>query len=149
MELASQFRVWKQSSRLSKQSKKGRYMSKGNTICWTDIPVNNLDRAIQFYSALLATPVTKQSMPDMEFGLLPHADENVSGCLCKTEDNQPSEHGPLVYLSVEGRLDDAIRAVQKGGGKVLKEKHPIGPYGFRAVIRDTEGNRIALHSETA
>ncbi len=128
---------------------KGIYMSKGHTICWTDVPVNNLDRAIQFYSAVLGAPVTKQSMPGMEFGLLPHADENVSGCLVKTEDNQPSEHGPLVYLSVEGRLDDAIRAVQKGGGKVLKEKHPIGPYGFRAVVRDTEGNRIALHSQTA
>ena len=94
-------------------------------------------------------PVTKQAMPGMEFGLLPHDNENVSGCLCKTEDNQPSEHGPLVYLSVEGRLDDAIRAVLKGGGKVLKEKHPMGPYGFRAVIRDTEGNRIALHSQAA
>jgi len=65
------------------------------------------------------------------------------------EDNKPSEHGPLVYLSVEGRLDDAVRAVQKGRGKVLKDKHPIGPYGFRAVIRDSEGNRIALHSKTA
>ncbi len=98
-------------------------MSKGNTICWTDIPVNNVDRAIQFYSAVLGTPVTKQSMPGMEFGLLPHADENVSGCLVKTEDNQPSEHGPLVYLSVEGRLDDAIRAAEKGGGKILKDFH--------------------------
>ena len=124
-------------------------MSKGNTICWTDIPVDNLDRAIQFYSAVLGSAVVKQSMPGCDFGLLPHGNDTVSGCLVQMEDNKPSEHGPLVYLSVEGRLDDAIRAVQKGGGKVLKEKHPIGPYGFRAVIRDTEGNRIALHSETA
>jgi predicted enzyme related to lactoylglutathione lyase len=124
-------------------------MSKGNTICWTDIPVTNLDRAIEFYSAVLGTAVTKESMPGMEFGLLPHANENVSGCLVKMEDNKPSENGPLVYLSVEGRLDDAIRAAQKGGGRVLKEKESIGPYGFRAIIRDTEGNRIALHSETA
>ena len=124
-------------------------MSKGNTLCWTDIPVNNLDRAIQFYSAVLGTAVIKQSMPGSDFGLLPHANESVSGCLVQMEDNKPSEHGPLVYLSVEGRLDDAVRAVQKSGGKVLKDKHPIGPYGFRAVIRDTEGNRIALHSQTA
>ena len=25
--------------------------------------------------------------------------------------------------------------------------HPIGPHGFRAIILDSEGNRIALHSE--
>lgn len=124
-------------------------MSKGNTICWTDIPVTNLERAIQFYSAVLGTAVTKQSMPGMEFGLLPHANENVSGCLVQMADNKPSEHGPLVYLSVEGRLDDALRAVRNGGGKVLKDKQPMGPYGFRAIIRDTEGNRMALHSQTA
>jgi uncharacterized protein len=121
-------------------------MSQNNTICWTDIPVADLDRAIRFYSDVLGTTVTKESMPGMEIGLLPHANENVSGCLVKSEDNRPSEHGPLVYLSVEGRLDQAIQAAQKGGGKVLQPKHPIGPYGFRAVIRDTEGNRIALHS---
>src|SRR5688572_12488812 len=117
-------------------------MSKNNTICWTDIPVADLDRAIRFYSDVLGTAVTKESMPGMEIGLLPHANENVSGCLVKSEDNRPSEHGPLVYLSVEGRLDQAIQAAQKGGGKVIQPKHPIGPYGFRAVIRDTEGNRI-------
>jgi uncharacterized protein len=121
-------------------------MSKGNTVCWTDIPVTNLDRAIQFYSAMFGQPVTKESGPGFEFGLLPHSDANVSGCLCKTEDNQPSERGPLVYLSVEGRLDQAVVAAQKSGGKVIKDKHAIGPHGFRAIIRDSEGNRIALHS---
>jgi len=24
--------------------------------------------------------------------------------------------------------------------------HPIGPHGFRAIIEDSEGNRMALHS---
>jgi uncharacterized protein len=32
------------------------------------------------------------------------------------------------------------------GGKVVKPVHSIGPHGFRAVILDSEGNRIALHS---
>jgi uncharacterized protein len=123
-------------------------MSKNNTLCWTDIPVNDLDRAIRFYSAVLGQAISKQSYPGFEFGLLPHENENVSGCLTKAEDNQPSEHGPLIYLNVDGRLDHAAKAA-KNGGKVLKEKHPIGPYGFRAIILDSEGNRIALHSKTA
>ena len=45
-----------------------------------------------------------------------------------------------VYLSVEGRLDDAIKAVRANSGKVLEEKTQIGPHGFRAVIVDSEGN---------
>jgi predicted enzyme related to lactoylglutathione lyase len=24
--------------------------------------------------------------------------------------------------------------------------HPIGSHGFRAIVKDSEGNRIALHS---
>ena len=32
-------------------------------------------------------------------------------------------------------------------GKVIKPKHPIGPYGHRAIILDSEGNRVALHSD--
>jgi hypothetical protein len=43
--------------------------------------------------------------------------------------------------------DQAEKAAAKNGGKVLQPKHPIGPYGFRSVILDSEGNRIALHSE--
>jgi hypothetical protein len=62
------------------------------------------------------------------------------------KDRKPSSDGPLVYLNVEGRLDQAIEEVTKNGGKVLKGKEQIGPYGFRAVVLDTEGNAIALHS---
>ena len=34
-------------------------------------------------------------------------------------------------------------------GKVLESKHQIGPHGFRTVILDSEGNRLALHSRDA
>src|SRR5689334_22931838 len=95
-----------------------------NTFCWADVPVTNLDRAIRFYSAVLGSPVKRESAFGMEFGLLPHFESNVSGCLVdgKTTENQPSQNGPMVYFSVEGRLDDAISKVREQGGKVLQEK---------------------------
>ena len=43
--------------------------------------------------------------------------------------------------------DGAIEAVEPSGGKILQPKESIGPFGFRAVVLDTEGNRIALHSK--
>jgi len=43
-------------------------------------------------------------------------------------------------------LDQAIAAVEPNGGKIVEPRHQIGPYGFRAVVIDSEGNRIALHS---
>jgi hypothetical protein len=121
----------------------------GQTLCWTDIPVIDLDRAIKFYSAMLDAPVSKEGGDGVEFGLLPHDENNVSGCLTVSGDNQPSLLGPLIYLSVEGRLDEAIKAVKANGGEVAQAKQQIGAYGYRAVIVDSEGNRIALHSTSA
>jgi uncharacterized protein len=118
-----------------------------NQIVWCDIPVGDLDRAIKFYSAVLRQTVSKESHGGMNFGLLPHTDGSVGGCLVKTDDAKPSANGPLVYLNCEGRLDTAISVVEKSGGKILKPKHQIGPYGFCAVVLDSEGNRIALHSK--
>ncbi len=117
-----------------------------NQIVWCDIPVTNLDRAIRFYTAVLGTPVTKESFPGMTFGLLPHANDSVSGCLVETTEVKPSANGPLIYLNCAGRLDIALATIELNGGKILKPKHQIGGHGFRAVVLDSEGNRIALHS---
>lgn len=106
-----------------------------------------LDRAIRFYSAMLDTPVKKEEFSGMAMGLLPHQGEEVGGCLVKDESYKPSTDGPLIYLNAHGRLDEAVAAVEPNGGKVLQPKHQIGPYGFRAVVIDSEGNRIALHSK--
>jgi predicted enzyme related to lactoylglutathione lyase len=124
-------------------------MTNTNTFCWIDIPVIDLDRAIPFYSALLNVPVQKISEHGFEFGLLPHTENNVSGCLCVMDDRKPSQDGPLVYLNVEKRLDQAIESAKKQGVKILKGKEQIGPYGHRAIILDTEGNAIALYSKEA
>ena len=125
-----------------------------DTLCWTDIPVANLDRAIKFYSAVLGQDVGKMSEGGVEYGLLPHEEQNASGCLCVRGDsvgdkNEPSQNGPLIYLSVNGRLEEAVNAARDNGGKVLQDRQPIGPHGFRAVIVDSEGNRLALHSSAA
>ncbi|HLO67849.1 MAG TPA: VOC family protein [Holophaga sp.] len=114
---------------------------------WVDIPVRDLDRAIAFYSALLGVQVTREAGPGFSFGLLPHEDGEVGGCLVLPEgEDAPSTRGPLVYLNVEGRLDAALEAAAARGGQVLQPPHPLGPFGFRALLLDSEGNRVAVHS---
>jgi predicted enzyme related to lactoylglutathione lyase len=117
-----------------------------NRIVWVDIPVLKLDRAIRFYTAVMGAQVERQDYPGMSVGSFPHRDGEAAGCLYLSETVKPSADGPLVYLNVHGRIDEAVEAVEPSGGKVLQPKESIGPFGFRAVILDTEGNRIALHS---
>jgi uncharacterized protein len=117
-----------------------------NQVVWVDIPVLDLDRAMRFYSAVLGGEVTKQEFPGMTFALLPSYETDVSGCLFVKDDEKPSSSGLLIYLNAQGRLDEAVAAVEANGGKVLQARHQIGPHGFRAIILDSEGNRLALHS---
>lgn len=120
-----------------------------NRVVWVDIPVTDLDRAIAFYARVLGTPVAREGGPGFAFGLLPHSDGDVGGCLYVSgPENAPSRMGPLVYLNVEGRLPLAVEAVPAMGGQVLKGVHEIGPHGFCAIVLDSEGNKIALHAPT-
>jgi len=53
----------------------------------------------------------------------------------------------MIYLNADGRLNDALATVAVNGGKIIQPKQPIGPFGFRAIIIDSEGNRVALQSD--
>lgn len=41
------------------------------------------------------------------------------------------------------------QAVEKNNGDVPQLKHPLGPHGFRAIVLDSEGHRVALRPATA
>ena len=118
-----------------------------NQVVWFDIPVRDLDRAIKFYAVVLGSEIEERTFPGGAIGVLPHGGDGVGGCLVVTEDNQPSNQGPLLYLNVDGRLDEALATVAAHGGKVLQPRHAIGENGHRAIIEDSEGNRLALHSD--
>jgi uncharacterized protein len=118
-------------------------------IVWFDIPVLDLERAVRFYSAVLGAPleaVQAGFRTSMSLALLPHADGAITGCLVQTTDARPWDGGPLIYLNANGRLEEAVAAAEANGGSVVQPAHSIGSAGSRAIIIDSEGNRIALHS---
>ena len=119
-----------------------------NPIVWVDIPVKNLNRAMRFYSAVLDLTLKKEEFTTLSIGLVPQVAGEVGVCLFpfSEEDHQPSLHGPLIYLNCEGRLAEALEEVDNCGGRILKGRHSIGGMGWRAIVVDPEGNRIALHS---
>lgn len=115
-----------------------------NRAVWLDIPVADLDRAIAFYAAVLAIQVHRERFESFDFAVLEHAGGN-GGCLI-VDPGAVTRGGILVYFNTEGRIRDAVAEVERHGGQVLQDTHSIGPHGYRAIVLDSEGNRIALHS---
>ena len=123
------------------------FNSRHNRAVWFDIPVADLGRAAAFYASMLAIEVSLESFDGYAFAVLEHAEGN-GGCLVPDAGAIRSDGGVLVYLTVDGRIRHAVGQVIERGGSVLEPVHSIGPHGFRAIVLDSEGNRIALHSET-
>jgi len=122
------------------------YNSIHNRAVWFDIPVADLDRASAFYAAVLNVNIRRESFGDFSLCIFEHHEGN-GGCLVK-EKAEIGAGGVLIYLNVDGRIQDAVGKVVPHGGSVSKPIHSIGPHGFRAVILDSEGNRVALHSRS-
>jgi predicted enzyme related to lactoylglutathione lyase len=122
------------------------FNSQRNRAVWFDIPVADLDRACAFYTAVLAVSVAKDEFGGVSFGVIEHSEGN-GGCLIISPD-EVSAVGVMLYLNVNGRIRDAVEKVRTHGGGVVEDVHSIGPHGFRAIVLDSEGNRLALHSNT-
>ena len=116
-------------------------------VVWVDIPAVDIERATVFYAAVLDVKIARGISPAFPFGLFEAGHDDVGACVRDLDgDLQPGLKGPLVYLNVEGRLSKAVEAAVAHGGTVLREPEQAGPYGWRALILDSEGNQIALHS---
>ena len=118
-----------------------------NRAVWFDIPVVDLDRATTFYAEVLAIDVSQESFENFKFSVLEHQDGN-GGCLVLNQTEISADKGILLYLNVDGRIRDAMQKVTQCSGQIVQDVHSIGPHGFRAIILDSEGNRLALHSRT-
>ena len=116
-------------------------------VVWFDLPVADLPRASRFYGAVLGINVHQEKAGNMNFAVLEHGPDGNGGCLIPNA-KEVSGGGVLVYMNVDGRIRDAVRQAEEHGGRVLKAIESIGAHGFRAIVLDSEGNRIALHSNT-
>jgi len=124
---------------------------KNNAVGWFEIPVNNMDRAVSFYETVLSMKLDRNMMGPIEMAWFPWQEggTGAAGSLVfHNEFYKPSADGVLIYLTAHsGDLKNELARVEPAGGKVLQPKTKISDeYGFMAIITDSEGNRVALHS---
>jgi len=125
-------------------------MSFKNAISWFEIPATDLDRATKFYEAIFGITLIPMDMPNIKMRMFPLEDMmGVGGAIVDSGGfHKPSgTDGPLIYLNGNPDLQHVLDKVEAAGGKIFLAKTEISPeYGFMAVIIDSEGNRIGLHS---
>jgi len=118
-----------------------------NAINWFEIPASNLDRAVKFYAKVFDTELPISDVMDAKLAFFTVERGEVGGCIAYGERYKPSDTGTLVYLNGGDDLSTPLARVQDAGGKVEMPKTKISDeVGFMAIIRDTEGNRVAFHS---
>ncbi|WP_232461249.1 VOC family protein [Cellvibrio sp. PSBB006] len=130
-------------------------MMKSNPVVHFEIYVEDMTRAKAFYEAVFETRLEQMPNPtpemEMDMWFFPmDKDTGMSsygagGMLIKMDGFTPGGGGTLVYFGCDDCAVQAARAAEHGG-TVFQEKTSIGEHGFCAVVRDTEGNLIGLHS---
>ena len=117
-----------------------------NPLCWFEIYVQDISRAKTFYESVFEIKLARLNSP-IEIWGFPMTMEGygASGALVKMEGVSSGGNSTLVYFAC---ADCAITAnrVSQYGGQIHREKMPIGEYGFIALVVDTEGNMVGLHS---
>ncbi|QKT03518.1 VOC family protein [Ectothiorhodospiraceae bacterium 2226] len=124
-------------------------MRTANPVIWFEIYVDDMARAKTFYQHMLGVELEKLDSPDadMEMWAFPMQENGTgaAGALSKMDGVRPGGGGTLIYFSCEDCAVEARRAAEHGG-RIVQDKFAIGPYGHIAIVNDTEGNIIGLHS---
>jgi uncharacterized protein len=120
-----------------------------HAVNWIEIAVADFDRAKDFYSRIYDFEMPEMTMGNNRMGFLLFDQENagIGAAIVFGHDYKPSKAGAKVYLNAGANLIVVLNRVALAGGKVLMGKTPVAPeMGFFAVIEDSEGNEIRLHS---
>ncbi|MBF5005132.1 VOC family protein [Diaphorobacter caeni] len=123
-----------------------------NPVVWFEIYVQDMARARKFYEAVLQKTLEPMQAPEgevsgFEMFSFPGGPNSpgAGGMLVKMDGVPSGGGGTLVYFASEDCAVEQSR-VEAAGGQIFKPKFSIGPYGFCALMIDTEGNCFGLHS---
>ena len=121
--------------------------NKRNPVGWFEIYVQDMKRAKKFYEKTFDLKLQALPSPIIKIQAFPMGQKlpGCAGALVKMEGKDSGGGGTVVYFSCANCGVEAARA-EKNGGEIFKEKFSIGEYGFIALVIDTEGNLIGLHS---
>ncbi|GGH56756.1 glyoxalase [Comamonas phosphati] len=125
---------------------------KPNPVVWFEIYVQDMERARKFYEAVFQCTLEPLAPPDNASGdmrmlAFPMEMERpgAGGMLVQMDGASSGAGGTMVYFACKDCAGEQSR-VEAAGGQIHRAKFSIGLYGQCAIVQDTEGNMIGLHS---
>lgn len=129
---------------------KGIHMfQKSNPTVYFEIPVYDMDRAIQFYKNVFDFQFKTENFDNIDMAYFPFSDEQsgISGALAKGEIYKPTKDGVLIYFHTND-IELSLKKAKNQGSEILFPATFHKELGFEvAEIQDSEGNRIGLHQK--
>ncbi len=114
-----------------------------NTI-WVELPATDLERAKAFYEAVFQHPPTEIIVDGPRRITTLPGTPSVS--LNETAGFTPTREGSLPYFHVDEPLSGALARVSEAGGSIIEATAQRGDNGFFALVVDSEGNGLTVHS---
>lgn len=114
-------------------------------VYWFEIPCADFERAKKFYETIFNMKIASTEFGDIKMGIFPHRDSG--GAIVESAFHRPGPDGPMIYLEAEPDLTHVLELVIEAGGQIIQDKKLISEeHGYSALVIDSEGNRLALHS---
>lgn len=130
-------------------------------VSWFEIPVVDLDRAINFYVKALRLKIEKVEMMGIPMGLF-HRETGIGGVLVLRP--VPREEVTTLYFSTTD-ISSTLERIENLGGEIILKKTILklstetgqvmiarsfidNETGYIAKFRDSEGNIMGLHSNS-
>lgn len=124
------------------QMRKAKNSKMPASICWFEVPADDLGRAKKFYSSLFGWKFAKLSAAIADYWHVDTAGKDASpdgGLMPRMHPDQSI----TVYVPVPS-VDKAMAKVEKLGGIICKPKTAVPHMGHFAICEDTENNTFEL-----
>ena len=115
-----------------------------------EIPVDDVNRAKEFYGAILGWDLQDYEMGGGTYTILqtvavderqmPKEPGAINGGMMRRSAETPN---PVITIQVDA-IDDALKKIEAGGGSVVTPRTEIPNMGWFAYFKDPEGNTMGL-----
>lgn len=115
-------------------------------VSWFEIPAVHFDQAVAFYNHIYDIEMKTATNGEFQMAFFP-ANKGVGGAIVSGPSCIPAQTGSLLYLNGGADLNIVLARVDAAGGRIVMPKTLIDKEsGFFAIFIDSEGNKLALHS---